>query len=114
MFLLTEYGHFLVNYGYALGSHDNRDLPISQIQAGYLPVESPTAPSAPMTPKSSPATTETEWERLSRHDPLTHPLFGTSPVERVARGDPGLMMMLGPLIEQLGVALGGGVVQALD
>ena len=62
MFLLTEYGHFLVNYGYALGNHDNRDVPISQIQAGYLPVESPVAPSAPMTPKSSPATTETEWE----------------------------------------------------
>ena len=77
-------------------------------------MESPVDPSAPMTPKSSPAATETEWERLSRHDPLTRPLFGTNPAERVARGDPGLMMIVGPLIEQLGVALGGGVVQALD
>ena len=49
MFLLTEFGHFFANYGYALRNNDNRDVPIAQIQVGYLPVESPVAPSAPLT-----------------------------------------------------------------
>jgi len=63
---------------------------------------------APTTPEAAPTPSKESWAKISRHDPLDHPLFGANPAERIARGDPALLMTIGPLIEQLGVAVGHG------
>ena len=54
------------------------------------------------------------WEKVPSHELMGHPLFGVHPLEWIAQGGPGLLMRLGPLIEQLGAAIGDGVIRALD